>query len=63
MTAESDGGGVRGLRMTDRGGDDDDDDGVGWVWWNVCVDGNVQNIDCSIHLLVLGFYFASYNRH
>lgn len=31
------------------------------MWMIVCVDESVKNIDCSIHLLVRGFYFASYS--
>lgn len=50
-------------RVHDGNDDDDDEDDVMEYWmWNVCVDENVKNIDCSIHLLVLGFYFASYNQ-
>lgn len=52
------GGGVHGLVSNGHGHDRDGDDD-GDVWY---VGESVKNIDCSIHLLVLGFYFASYNQ-
>lgn len=55
-------GGGHGLVSNGHGHDRDDDvndvdDVMGWHGGE-----SVKNIDCSIHLLVLRFYFASYNQ-